>query len=172
MISTKNVNIMIDDGMNLRSLTERARLANIDVGKINAVLITHEHSDHVKGIANLCKKYSIPVYCHKESRDFLDPMISPYIVDTDMDAPFELGDLLITPFRLPHDSNYNLGYRISQGSSSLAIATDLGFVSDGTLEKLKGCDLVMLESNHDIVMLKQGRYPFKLKQRILGRIGH
>ncbi len=172
VISTKDVNIMIDNGLNFRTLSERARLANIDLSKINAILITHEHSDHVKGIAGFCKKYSIPVYCHRQSKEFLDPMISPYIIDSDMDAPFELGDLSITPFRLPHDSNYNLGYRITQGKNSIAIATDLGFVSDGALEKLRGSDLVMLESNHDIDMLREGAYPFMLKQRILGKNGH
>lgn len=89
-----------------------------------------------------------------------------------MDAPFELGDLTITPFRLPHDSNYNLGYRISQGKSALSIATDLGFVSESTLEKIMGSDLVILESNHDLDMLREGAYPFMLKQRILGKNGH
>lgn len=172
VISTKRVNIMIDDGLNFRTLSERARLANIDLSKIDAILITHEHSDHVKGIASLCKKYSVPVYCHSESKEFVDPMICPYIVDRDMDTPFELGDLTITPFRLPHDSNYNLGYKITQGKSVLSIATDLGFVSEGTLENLKGSDFVMLESNHDLDMLREGAYPFMLKQRILGKNGH
>lgn len=163
---------MIDDGLNLRTLQERARLADIDLSKLNAILITHEHTDHVKGIASLCKKYSVPVYCHKDSKEFIDPMIYPYIVDRDMDAPFELGDLTITPFRLPHDSNYNLGYKITQGNGVLSIATDLGSVSDGTLENLKGSDLIMLESNHDIDMLREGAYPFMLKQRIMGKNGH
>ena len=172
VISTKTVNIMIDDGLNLRTLAERARLANIDLSKINAILITHEHSDHVKGIAAFCKRYSTPVYCHSESKEFLDPMICPYIIDKDMDTPFEIGDLTISPFRLPHDSNYNLGFKVSQGKSVISIATDLGFVSEGTLEKLKGSDLVMLESNHDIDMLREGSYPFMLKQRILGKNGH
>ncbi|MDE6362618.1 MAG: MBL fold metallo-hydrolase [Clostridia bacterium] len=172
VISTNRVTIMVDDGLNLRTLAERARLANLDLSKVDAVLITHEHSDHVKGIASFCKKYSVPVYCHSESKEFVDPMICPYIVDRDMDTPFELGDLTITPFRLPHDSNYNLGYKISQGNQAISVATDLGFVSESTLDKLKGSDLVVLESNHDIDMLREGAYPFILKQRILGKNGH
>ncbi|MDE7349252.1 MAG: MBL fold metallo-hydrolase [Clostridia bacterium] len=172
VISTNRVTIMVDDGLNLRTLAERARLANLDLSKVDAVLITHEHSDHVKGIASFCKKYSVPVYCHSESKEFVDPMICPYIVDRDMDTPFELGDLTITPFRLPHDSNYNLGYKISQGKQAISVATDLGFVSESTLDKLKGSDLVVLESNHDIDMLREGAYPFILKQRILGKNGH
>lgn len=172
VISTKNVSVMIDDGLGIRSLEESARLANISLSKLNAILITHEHCDHVRGIASLCKKYSIPVYCHKESRDYLDPMVSPYIIDNDMDSPFEIGDLTITPFRLPHDSNYNLGYSITHNKNTLSIATDLGFVSEATLDKLKGSDFVMLESNHDVDMLREGSYPFILKQRIMSKNGH
>ncbi len=172
IISSKTVNVMIDNGIGLRTLEERSRLANFDLSKINAILITHEHSDHVKGIAKFCKKYSVPVYCHKESQEFLDPMISPYILESDMDMPFELGDLHIEPFRLPHDSNYNLGYKISQNNTSISIATDLGYVGEATLEKLKDSTMVMLESNHDIDMLKEGAYPYSLKHRILSKNGH
>lgn len=172
VISTKSVSVMIDDGLNFRALSEKARLANIDLSRINAVIITHEHSDHVKGIASFCKKYSVPVYCHAESRLFLDGRISPYIVESDMDLPFEIGDLTFSPFRLPHDSNYNLGYKVSQGKKSISIATDLGFVGEATLDRLKGSDFVMLESNHDLDMLRKGNYPFVLKQRIMSKNGH
>lgn len=172
VVATKHTTVMIDDGLNIRTLTERARLANIDLSKINAILVTHEHSDHIKGLASLASKYSIPVYCHKESRDGLDIKVFPYLTDTDMDKPFEIGDIEINPFRLPHDSNYNLGYRLTDKKHSVTLATDLGCMNDAIFSNLQGSDLVMLESNHDIQMLKSGSYPFLLKQRILSKNGH
>lgn len=172
VISTGNITLMIDDGLNIRDLTQRARLANIDLSSIDAVLVTHEHSDHIKGIASLVKKYSIPLYCHKDSADYLDPQASAYLVDRDMDLPFEIGDMQISPFRLPHDSSYNLGYRLSDGKRSVSIATDLGCVNESIIHNLAESDLIMLESNHDIDMLRQGAYPFMLKQRILSKNGH
>ena len=172
IISSDRATVMVDDGLNIRTLSERAREANIDLRKIDAILITHEHTDHVKGVSALVKKYSIPVYCHRESRKGLDAAVSPYVFDCDMDAPFEIGDICVTPFRLPHDSNYNLGYGLSDGRKKIAIATDLGYMNDAILDNLTDSDLVMLESNHDREMLRTGSYPFMLKQRIMGKNGH
>lgn len=163
---------MIDDGLNIRDLMQRATAANIDLSKISAILVTHEHSDHVKGLAALAKKYSLPIYCHSESVDGLDPRATPYLMSRNMDLPFEIGDMQITPFRLPHDANYNLGYRLSDGKHTVTVATDLGFVDEGAFKNFVGSDLVMLESNHDVDMLREGNYPFLLKQRILSKNGH
>lgn len=172
VVSTKNTMLLIDDGLNIRTLLERARLANIDLKNVTAMLVTHEHSDHIKGIAALLGKYSFPVYCHEESREGLDIKVLPYLADQDMDKPFEIGDIEIDPFRLPHDSRYNLGFRLKDKNHTVTVATDLGCMNDAIFERLKGSDLVMLESNHDIQMLKNGDYPFLLKQRILGKNGH
>ncbi|MDE6189209.1 MAG: MBL fold metallo-hydrolase [Clostridia bacterium] len=172
IISAGGVSLMIDDGLNIRDLEQRAMAANIDLSKINAILVTHEHSDHVKGLSALVKKYSIPIYCHDESAKYLDARAAAYVNRRNMDLPFELGEIEITPFRLPHDSAYNLGYRFSDGKASVAIATDLGCVNESILNYFIGCNLVMLESNHDIDMLRSGNYPFALKQRILSKNGH
>lgn len=172
VVSSDNVTLMIDDGLNIRDLAQRATAENIDLRKIDAILVTHEHSDHVRGISSFAKKYSVPVYCHKDSVYGLDAQATPYLVEQDMDLPFEIGDIQITPFRLPHDSNYNLGYRLSDGKRSISIATDLGGMNENIIRILSGSDLIMLESNHDIDMLRQGSYPFMLKQRILGKNGH
>ena len=172
IVSSDSVTLMIDDGLNIRDLMQRARAANIDLSAIDAILVTHEHSDHIKGIAPLVKKYSIPIYCHKESAYGLDTYATPYLVDCDMDLPFEIGNIHISPFRLPHDSAYNLGYRLSDGKNTVSIATDLGCMNESIMRNLAESDLIMLESNHDIDMLRQGAYPFMLKQRILGKNGH
>lgn len=172
VVSSNNTTLLIDDGINIRTLEERARLSNIDLRNVNALLITHEHCDHIKGIASFVSKYHIPVYCHSESRYGLDSKTLAYVQDNDMDLPFEIGDITVKPFRLPHDSNYNLGYRLSDGKKTVTIATDLGCMNDAIFANLEKSDLVMLESNHDIQMLKNGSYPFLLKQRILGKNGH
>lgn len=171
-VATKNTKLLIDDGLNLRELSERARLSNIDLSQINAILVTHEHSDHISGLTSLVSKYHIPIYCHAKSKGYLKDKALAYTIDNDMDKPYEIGDIQINPFRLPHDSSYNLGYKLSDGRHSIAIATDLGCMNDGILNNLQGNDLVMLESNHDIDMLLQGRYSFVLKQRILSKNGH
>lgn len=172
LVSSDNCTLVIDDGLNIRTLQERARLANIDLSKVDALIVTHEHYDHIKGIAAFVAKYHVPVYCHAQSRYGLDAKVLPYVQDTDMDLPFEIKDITIQPFRLPHDSNYNLGYRLSDGRRSVSIAADLGCMNDAIFANLEKSDLVMLESNHDVTMLKNGSYPFLLKQRILGKNGH
>ena len=172
IISAGGVNLMIDDGLNIRDLEQRALAANIDLRSLSAILVTHEHSDHVKGLSALVKKYSVPIYCHEKSARYLDERAAAYVMSQNMDLPFEIGGLQIKPFRLPHDSEYNLGYKFSDGKKSAAIATDLGFVNESIVDEFAGCELVMLESNHDIDMLRSGSYPFALKQRILGKNGH
>ncbi len=172
IVSSNNTSLMIDNGLNIRTLEERARTSNIDLGKINALIVTHEHFDHIRGISAFVSKYHIPVYCHAASRYGLDAKALAYVQNTDMDLPFEIGDIAIAPFRLPHDSNYNLGYRLSDGKKIVTVATDLGCMNDAIFSNLEKSDLVMLESNHDVQMLKNGTYPYPLKQRILGKNGH
>lgn len=172
VVSGNNTTLLIDDGLNIRTLEERARIANIDLKNIDALLVTHEHADHIKGIASFVSKYHVPVYCHAASRYGLDPKTLAYVQDNDMDLPFEIGGLKVTPFRLPHDSDYNLGYKLTDGKKTIAVATDLGYMNEAIFANLEKSDLVMLESNHDIQMLKNGSYPFLLKQRILGKNGH
>lgn len=170
-VTTGSTSVIIDQGLNLRELARRSQERDFSLRRLSAIIITHEHSDHIKGVSKLAETYSIPVYIHKASRATLNWQ-SDLLVDVDMDMPFEIGDLSIDPFRLPHDSVYNLGYRITNGVKTMSIATDLGVVTDNVINKLGNCDFVMLESNHDMQMLLKGRYPYYLKQRILSTQGH
>ena len=172
LVSCGDTHILLDAGISAKRITAGLAELGVKPHQLSAILLTHEHSDHVRGIASFAKKYSVPVYCHKDSVYGLDAQATPYLVEQDMDLPFEIGDIQITPFRLPHDSNYNLGYRLSDGKRSVSIATDLGGMNENIIRILSGSDLIMLESNHDIDMLRQGSYPFMLKQRILGKNGH
>ncbi len=174
LISSGNTHILVDNGLSMSELNKRLDgLLNVELRDLAGIIITHEHSDHTKGLAKLSNKYHLPVYMHWQSvNNFWDRGELSNLAEVDMDMPFEIGDIAIEPFRLPHDSAYNLGYKMTDGKKTFALATDLGWVSENTLTKLEGCDGVMLESNHDVKMLKYGSYPAYLKARIAGSNGH
>ncbi len=174
LISSGKTNVLVDNGLSTRELNKRLDgLLNVDIKNIAGIIITHEHSDHTKGLTKLSNQYHIPVYMHWQSvNNFWDREELKNLAEVDMDMPFEIGDIAIEPFRLPHDSAYNLGYKMSDGKNNFALATDLGWVSENTLSKLVGCEAVMLESNHDVKMLKYGSYPAYLKARIASNNGH
>ncbi len=169
-----DTSILIDQGLSLKELRVRANYRGIDLSQTDALFVTHEHSDHVKGVGAFARAYDTPVYIpaacignfKTEDGD------ERYFVPNEYDGEVAVKGLSIKPFRVPHDAHYTVGYRISTGKEDVAIATDLGFVSDGTLAKLVGCKAVVLESNHDSLMLEGGRYPRMLKARIAGKNGH
>ena len=169
-----DTSILIDQGLSLKELRVRANYRGIDLSQTDALFVTHEHSDHVKGVGAFARAYDTPVYIpaacignfKTEDGD------ERYFVPNEHDGEVAVKGLSIKPFRVPHDAHYTVGYRISTGKEDVAIATDLGFVSDGTLAKLVGCKAVVLESNHDPLMLEGGRYPRMLKARIAGKNGH
>ena len=166
--------ILIDQGLSLKELRVRANYRGIDLSQTDALFVTHEHSDHVKGVGAFARAYDTPVYipaaCMGNFKT--EDGDERYFVPNEYDGEVTVKGLSVKPFRVPHDAHYTVGYRISTGKEDVAIATDLGFVSDGTLAKLVGCKAVVLESNHDSLMLEGGRYPRMLKARIAGKNGH
>ena len=166
--------ILIDQGLSLKELRVRANYRGIDLSQTDALFVTHEHSDHVKGVGAFARAYDTPVHIpaaclgNFKTEDGIDR----FFVPNEYDGEVTVKGLSVKPFRVPHDAHYTVGYRISTGKEDIAIATDLGFVSDGTLAKLSGCKAVVLESNHDPLMLEGGRYPRLLKARIAGNRGH
>ena len=169
-ISSQNTTILIDQGLTLRELSKRATEREINLSKLSAIIITHEHIDHIKGAEQLARFYNIPLFIHNQSATKLG--LQNLVEQIDMDSDFVVGDLAISPFRLPHDSAYNLGYRISDGNRCMSIATDLGIASANIISKLCNTDMTIIEANHDVSMLLKGRYPYHLKQRILSANGH
>lgn len=169
-----DTSILIDQGLSLKELRVRANYRGIDLSQTDALFVTHEHSDHVKGVGAFARAYDTPVYipaaCMGNFK--IEDGDERYFVPNEYDGEVAVKGLSIKPFRVPHDAHYTVGYRISTGKEDVAIATDLGFVSDGTLAKLVGCKAVVLESNHDSLMLEGGRYPRMLKARIAGKNGH
>ena len=173
-ISYGDASILIDQGLTLRELTVRANYRGIDLSKIDAVFVTHEHADHIKGVGAFARRYGKPVHLPAAcmARMKLEDGGERWFVPDENDSDVVVKDMKVTPFRVPHDAAYTVAYRISAGTDDVAVATDLGYVGENTLARLSGCKAVVLESNHDTEMLRNGRYPYLLKARIAGKNGH
>ena len=172
--------ILIDAGKNARSLCRALSEIGSDISEIDAIFITHEHCDHVSALEVLSKKHSIPIHITDISAEKFDRKPEAFIhrnlVRHTEEYEEYLGELRVRSFRTPHDSLMSVGYRIDfsddDGAHSFGVATDIGYVTKGICKALEGCEAVVLESNHDIQMLKSGPYPYELKQRILSNRGH
>ncbi len=144
-----------------------------DAAGLSGILITHEHTDHTAGAQVLSRKHGIPVYATGPTWLSMPKLDIPTRLERMISkADFYIDDLLIEPFDLPHDAADPVGYCVSCGAQKAAVATDLGYFPKVMEDKLKYCNLVVLESNHDLHLLDTGRYPYILKQRIRSRSGH
>ncbi|MBQ7579260.1 MAG: MBL fold metallo-hydrolase [Clostridia bacterium] len=176
IIATNNATIMLDCGLGIRELISRLSEAGINAEDIDAIVITHEHSDHIKGLNSFTRKFKKPVYAHKQ----VWPYIEKYASDINNSCeryfeslPFYVKDVLITPFAVSHDSKNCQGYTFECKKAKFSYATDLGFVSGENMAHLMGSKLVFIESNHDEKMLIDNPlYPPVLKARIRGNSGH
>ena len=167
--------ILIAAGKSERAIDKALVSVGSSLDKISDIFITHEHSDHICGLEMISKKHNIPVHMAYPSYDraVVDKSyLKRSAVRHDIEFEKEIGELKIKSFRIPHDSAQNLGYIISDGSTSLGTATDMGHVTEDIAYALRGCEYVILESNHDIEMLKNGSYLPHLKERILSENGH
>ncbi len=168
--------ILIDAGVGIRQLQSAFRHIGISMDHLDAVIVTHEHSDHVKGLASLLRKFSVPIYTsqgtwHKIATFWRDEeQVTAQIIQADV--PFSLGEFVLEPFALSHDAEEPLGFCIRNGGKKLVLATDLGYVSDRIRTLAYGADAYILEANHDLELLRTGPYPWHLKRRILGDKGH
>lgn len=171
--------ILIDAGKSARSLSAAIHAAGFDVDKIDAIFITHEHTDHVSALEVLLKKHNIPVHMTEQSADkiriYPGSALSSKIVRHPPHFSVELDGMRVSSFCTSHDSAMSVGYRVEiagDESYTFGIATDTGYVTNEMRDGLFGCDAVFIESNHDVEMLRTGPYPAELKRRILSRSGH
>lgn len=181
LISAGGANILIDAGKSARTLCQTLRAAGSDIEKIDAIFITHEHTDHIGALEVLLKKHKIPVHMTEISAAYISPPTAAALkVQLILHKPVyevSVGGLRVTSFTASHDSACCVGYRVEFEDSdgkrcSLGCATDTGYVTPQIKEGLTGCEAVVLECNHDIEMLRWGNYPQRLKSRILSRHGH
>ena len=175
-VATKEGGVLVDVGASAKRIEQALAERDIDPCSIRAVLVTHEHTDHVAGLRVLCKRYGWPVLASEGTLDALaqDGRVTEgqrlYAVISG--KPFAVGDLQITPFATPHDSRSSLGFRFDTDCRAMAVATDMGYMLPEVLDVLRGCQLLHIESNHDPVMLNNGPYPYPVKMRILSDRGH
>lgn len=170
--------ILVDAGISSKRMVEGLKSGGISPDEIDGILITHEHSDHIKGLYVFESKYRIPIYATEatlkeiEMRDTQGRIDTSLFVPIKPDHTFRCGNMDIMPFSTSHDAADPVCYRIDGESGSIGMATDLGVYDEYILSKLNMCNLLFIEANYDVAMLQTGRYPYVLKKRILGEYGH
>jgi phosphoribosyl 1,2-cyclic phosphodiesterase len=172
LVRTAKTVVLVECGISLSKTVRYLGQHGVEPGELAGVLLTHEHSDHIRSARQLSDAYGVPLFAtggtlgHRSLRDSsLARLVSP-------DRPFQLGDLEIRPFSVPHDATEPVGYRLAAPAGTVCITTDLGFVPDSVRPRFRDADLLVLEANHDEEMLHAGPYPSFLKRRVLGRHGH
>ena len=174
-IETDTTSLLVDVGVSCKKLVSKLDELNINPETIEAILITHEHSDHVKGIKVFASKYKIPVYATEKTWNYLKTSISLPENQTRLFIPnycFNIGNIKIQPFNIPHDAVDPCGFSFYCNDEKVTVATDLGCINEYLISNMLQSNSILIESNHDINMLKTGPYPWSLKQRIIGNRGH
>ena len=177
-VGDENTHILVDAGISAKRVEAGLKELELEGSDIQGLLITHEHSDHIKGLGVLSRKYHLPIYGTKETLDEIAACKTLGVFDTSLlspiepDVDFQIGDLTLEPFSIHHDAANPVAYRVSHERKSVAVATDMGHYDQYVIDHLKDLDALLLEANHDVNMLETGPYPYYLKRRILGDHGH
>lgn len=174
-VETDDARILVDAGFSPRQIRQRLAGIGRTPENLTAILVTHEHSDHIHGIAGLAGKLGIPVYCNRATQEELTRILA---IGFDCrlfstGASFDVGDVVVDTFAIPHDAQDPVGFLIRTPSANIGFATDLGHVTRLVAERIRSANVLVLEANHDVKMLQECvRRPWSLKQRILSRHGH
>ena len=190
VVSTSRTRVLVDAGLSCRETLRRMSAAN-EEPRLDAILISHEHSDHIAGLDVLARKLKVPVYITEPTYEAWqrDPASRGRLAHTDTGKSngkpklerreefrsgrsFHIGDIAVEPFTVPHDAVDPVGFAFRAEGVKVAIVTDLGYMPPNVRQHIKGCDVLMIESNHDLEMLRGGSYPWSVKQRVMSRVGH
>ncbi len=173
-IASKETKILVDAGLTGKSIISALENIGEQPQDLQGILITHEHSDHIKGAGILSRKFNLPIYANEKTWIAMEKSlgkIDPKHIKI-IDKDFMVGDLDVSSFRVPHDAVACRGYTVSHGGKKISVATDMGVFTEEIKRNIMDSDLVLLESNHDVEMLKFGPYPYPLKCRVLSEVGH
>lgn len=175
-ITNRTTHILVDAGLSGKRIEESIQSVGSCMKNIQGILISHEHRDHILGAGILSRRFNIPIYANKKTWDVMGKELGKIpegCARTFVTGQtFMIGDISVHTFPTPHDAAEPVGFNMTYNGKKVTIATDIGHINGELLSNLVGSDMIMIESNHDIEMLKMGRYPWPLKQRILSDFGH
>ena len=174
LVAVGQTQVLMDCGFGLKDTVMRLARLGVTPQQLNGIVVTHEHSDHISGVARLARKYNLPVWLtHGTLRSQAKAFAGiTQIYEIDPQLAFGIGGIEITPYSVPHDAAEPVQFVFSDGARRLGVLTDAGCSTAHIEQTLSGCHALVLECNHDSEMLKNGEYPYSLKQRVGGRFGH
>jgi len=168
--------ILIDAGLSTRKIEALMQEQGANGRELKAIYVTHEHSDHIKGLGPIARKYDLPIYANEKTWEQIDRQCGAIEAHNRMimetGATVDMGDLQVESYGISHDAAEPVGYCFYHRKQKLTLATDLGYMSSKVKEKLEDADAIVLETNHDVDMLRMGHYPWNIKRRILSDLGH
>ncbi|MBK5241670.1 MBL fold metallo-hydrolase [Clostridium sp.] len=174
-VASENTKILVDAGMPGKSIESALKHINQNPSDVDGIFITHEHSDHIKGAGIISRRYDIPIYANKNTWEAMENKIGnvkEHNIKVIYNNSVDIKDMHIINYNISHDAAEPIGYALYSGNKKACIATDLGYFSEEVKNIIKDADVILLESNHDVEMLKFGPYPYPLKRRILSDVGH
>ncbi|NOX37639.1 MAG: MBL fold metallo-hydrolase [Calditrichaeota bacterium] len=171
-IESDYARVLVDVGLSARQIELRLRGIGVDPSSIDAIVLTHDHTDHVRGVGVFARRFGVPIYGHPDTLDNITYLLRNQETIQPWHREFFIKDLGFWPFPLPHDSYPTVGYLVEHHQRYLAICTDLGVATEEVKQHLQEANAILLESNHDPEMLLNGPYPWHLKERIASHVGH
>ena len=175
-VASDHTKILVDSGLTGKKIQEGLKEIGVDPAELDAMVITHEHVDHIKSAGILSRRYNIPIYANTKTWEAMVNSLGQ-VSDENIRVfeeynAFEIGDILVQPFEIPHDAACPCGYSFMHEGNKISIATDIGYVTEEIKANISNANLILLEANHDVEMLKVGPYPYSLKRRVLSNKGH
>lgn len=177
-VGSDNTHLLVDAGLSGKKIEEGLNSLGLKTEDLSGILVTHEHIDHIAGLGVIARRYGIPMFATRgtiagiKNTNSVGNIPFELFREIRTDKEFSINDISVNPISISHDANEPCAYKLSNKSSSVGVCTDLGVYNDYIVDSFKGVNALLIEANHDINMLQVGRYPYSLKQRILGDRGH